>query len=58
MTWGMFSAAELGPLVHLHVGGNANVYLNLLRQHEIPSTQLSPIAFFMQDNTLINTLRN
>ncbi len=52
MVWGMFSAAEVGPLIQIHGRVNANVYQNLLQQHTVPSLQGSPnqLEIFIQDN--------
>lgn len=59
MVWGMFSAAGVGPLKQLHGRVNANVYLNLLKQHMVPSLRSSPIqpAVFMQDNAPCHTAK-
>lgn len=41
MVWGMFSSEGVGPLVRVTGTVDANVYLNLVRQHVIPSLRAS-----------------
>ncbi len=55
MFWGIFSSAGFGPLIQLHGRVNANVYLNLLKQHAVPSLQASPgqPTIYMQDSAPI-----
>ena len=49
---GMFSSEGIGLLIRIIGTVNANVYLNLVRQHVTPSLETSPKqpAAFMQVN--------
>ncbi len=59
MVWGMFFAAGVGPLIQIHGRVNANIYLNLLQQHAVPSLCSSPNqpAIFIQDNCTCHTAK-
>jgi len=57
MFWGMFCAAGVGTLIHLHGRVNANVCQNLQQQDAVPSRHSLPnqSAIFMQDNSPSHT---